>query len=58
MADILEMRRHRFDALHGFLTGAKPVLPQRRRQSGRCEVMLCISILMTAVTAVVGLNAL
>ncbi|WP_416881347.1 hypothetical protein [Marivita sp.] len=57
MSDLIELRRHRFDALHGFLTGTHAALPRRHRASRRCEAILCLSILTTAVPAVVGLAA-
>ncbi len=57
MPDLIELRRHRFDALHGFLTGTHAALPRRHRKSRRCDALLCLSILTTAVPAVVGLAA-
>ena len=54
MSDLLELRRHRFDALHGFLTGTYAALPRRYRASRRCDAILCLSILAACARDMVG----
>jgi hypothetical protein len=54
MSDLLELRRHRFDALHGFLTGTHAALPRRHRTSRRCDAILCLSIIAACARDMVG----
>ena len=54
MSDLIELRRHRFDALHGFLTGTHAALPRRHRTSRRCDAVPCLSILAACARDMVG----
>ena len=54
MSDLIELRRHRFDALHGFLAGTHAALPRRRRTSRRCDAVSCLSILAGCAMDMVG----
>jgi hypothetical protein len=54
MSDLIELRRHRFDALHGFLTGTHAALPRRHRTSRRCDAVSCLTILAACAMDMVG----
>lgn len=54
MTDLLELRRHRFDALYSVLTDAQA--PDAQQRSRHSETLLCISVILTAFVAVAGLG--
>lgn len=54
MSDLIELRRHRFDALHGFLTGTHAALPRGHRTSRRCDAVSCLTILAACARDMVG----
>ncbi|MBM2320543.1 MULTISPECIES: hypothetical protein [Marivita] len=55
MHTLLELRRHRFDAMHDFLTGQHPARVRQSAGSRSIEARLCIAVGLAACVALIGL---
>ncbi len=57
MTDLLELRRHRFDALYGILTGDGITRRVGDIQKTSSATVLCLAIALIAAVAMMGLSA-